>query len=545
MVNTLQVFQLFFSALTSKLNDIPAITSTLKRFYRDKFSETKTSPLDAKSVKKLEQIFVNLSLSKGTSNEKQEDISYERLITIATSETGITRIVIVGEAGVGKTTLLAKLAYDWSTGKHLQDIDLLFYIPLRETDVEMRLTDIVQMYIPRDIKCNMRIVDDHARANQGKVMFLLDGLDEYHGDIRNADPTNILTGIMRGEEFKRSPAIVTTRPWRAEQIISLIDIKLRYTRIAVKGFNKKDVKEYIGKFFGNDTSSTKSLIQLMTEDNLVAENMAPYPIFCCMLCNIWKDVSRRKVIETFRTFAQLLEEMIFSLKEHWLAKTTFREFRLRCDNSLKQIGKIAFDGLLNNQLVFTEQTFEDCMDAMTTCCEIGVLSSEKKFATISKGLKDRRLDVSFPHKLFQEYLAGLYLASLYLEDQPQFWRLVKDKVFPDYQNYRYLLYFTVAHGKEPGHAGRALTESICMEVKDKEFIADVSFEYQSELSTSPAVEYLRSNCSDFKLSERLQILHKHTWSGYMQAFAVSGRDMVRTKKSFVFLSIYFMKPTTL
>ena len=176
---------------------------------------------------------------------------------------------------------------------------------------------------------------------------------------------------------------------------------------------------------------------------------------------------------------------------------------------------------------------------------IGVLSSEKKFATISKGLKDRRLDVSFPHKLFQEYLAGIYLASLYLEDQPQFWRLVKDKVLPDYQNYRYLVYFTVAHGKEPGHAGRALTESICLEVKDKEFIADVSFEYQSELPTSPAVEFLRSNCSDFRLSERLQILHKHTWSGYMQAFAVSGRDMVRPKNATVFLSIYYMKPTTL
>ena len=500
------------------------ISADLKRLYIEKFSNTRTIPLDAKSVRKLEQIYVNLSLLKGTSREKQESIVYERVIDILANDPEKTRIAFIGEAGVGKTTLLAKIAYDWAMGNHLQDIDLLFFVPLREVDENTRFADIVHMYFACEVEETSKRVEDYARANQSRVMFLLDGLDEYVGDISIADPTDILIGIMRGDQFKRSPALITTRPWRAEQISSKIELNLRYMRIVVNGFNRNDVKEYIRKYFHDDSASAKSLTRLMTEDSLVAGNMAPYPIFCSMLCNIWAETSRQKELQTIETFAQLFEEMILSLREHWLAKTTFRDYEQRCSKCLKDIGKIAFEGLLNNKLTFTDQAFESCEDSMQTGCEIGVISSEKGFASSGKG-KDR-IDVSFPHKLFQEYMAGVYLDSLYIVDKAQFWRLVNNKVLPDYQQFRYLVYFAVAKGKEDGHCGKPLMESICEEIQDEEFIADVALECQKDSSRSPAVEVFRKNCTNLKLSERIQILHKHTWSGFQHIFGLCSGDVV-------------------
>ena len=68
------------------------------------------------------------------------------------------------------------------------------------------------------------------------------------------------------------------------------------------------------------------------------------------------------------------------------------------------------------------------MDAMHTGCEVGVLSSKKKFAhsdTRQKYGTEHISEVSFPHKLMQEYLAGYYLASMYRENPKEFEKLLK------------------------------------------------------------------------------------------------------------------------
>ena len=505
---------------------MPTISAALKRLYRQIFSKTKTSPLDAKSLKKLDEIYVNLSLLKDTNNEKHHDMSYEQIFQILADTETITRLVFLGEAGVGKTTFLSKIAYDWAVGKHLVDIELLFFVPLREIQQTMPLGDILQRYASRGMDFDSKRVEEYVRGNQRKVLLLLDGLDEYSEDIRHENLANALIGIIRGDKLKNTPVFITTRPWRAEQITSTPKIRLRYSRIVVRGFQKKDVKEYINKYFQNHRDSAKGLIKLMTGDSLIATNMAPYPIFCCMLCNMWKEEFKRGRIQILETFSQLFEEMISSLIEHWLSKNSFRDYRRRCNDSFKQVGRVAFEGLLINKLTFTDDNFEGNTEAMKTGCEVGVLSAENRFEQIDHESKHPKINVSFPHKLFQEYLAGIYLASLYLAEPTQFWKYVNDRVLPRYQEFRYLLYFTTAHGKEPGHAGKALMDAICEQVDNEEFIADIVFEFHSELALTPAAKVFRQRCTQLKLSQRLQLLEKHTWSGYMYILAYCGRETV-------------------
>ena len=95
------------------------------------------------------------------------------------------------------------------------------------------------------------------RGNQKKVMLLLDGLDEYSGDITQEDPADALIGIMRGDALQQVPVIVTTRPWRAEHITSVDSINKQYDRVLVEGFKEEDVKVYITKFFEQDSESAE------------------------------------------------------------------------------------------------------------------------------------------------------------------------------------------------------------------------------------------------------------------------------------------------
>ena len=572
------VFILIDTTLTS--DEVRKLREDLKQFYRNIFDEIKTSPLDDKSGKKLEQIYVNLILIKDntdtnrnpidrpTSRDNSNDadaknvetvslmsdstyestetdssssddmnternIDYSKIFEILKDKHGKSRMAFLGDAGVGKTTLLVKIAYDWAMGHHLSEIELLFFVPLRAIQTCAHIGDITKACIPSTFPINSRAVDNYIRANQSKVMFLLDGLDEYHGDIKKANPVDVLIGVMRGDDLQKAPVLVTTRPWRADQITSIKRINKRYTRVVVEGFKKDDVKVYISKFFNSDSESSDSLIYLMTEDSLVAETMAPYPIFCCMLCHIWTEKSRREAILKLQTFSQLFNEMIDSLVQQWLSKDKYNNFRKCADDNLRQIGKIAYEGLLTKQLIFTELEFMKSPDSMRIGCEIGVLSSEKGFLAQQVEQNPEHRNVSFPHKLFQEYLSGLYLASMYDVDPTKFAEILKSTILSNYKQFRYLLYFTAAHGNRLGTDGKALMESLCTEIKLKlrdSFIVDVAFECHDKAAIIPVIELfnrmevvklcLGSMCGFIDLSS------KYTRSGYMYTWAVCGRNLV-------------------
>ena len=151
---------------------------------------------------------------------------------------------------------------------------------------------------------------------------------------------------------------------------------------------------------------------------------------------------------------------------------------------------------------------------MDTTCELGVLSSEQRFNPIVTGTGEAQAQICFAHKLFQEYLGGVYLSSLYIVDQPLFWRTIKEDIIGNYQKFRYLLYFTAAHGKDPGFAGRPLMQHICKAIHEQEFLVDVAFECHDEQAISPIVKHFQENCTHLALSTRVQVLHKHTWSGW-------------------------------
>ena len=500
--------------------EIEEYRKALQQLYRNTFSHT-TFPCYPKSRKQIDLIYVRLVLL--TDSSDYEPVSLEQIFEVLRSNTGRRRMALLGEAGVGKTTLLSKIAYDWAVGSHLKEIELLFFVPLRQANTNISLSNIPKEYGPESTEKNYRKVTKYIRANPEKVMLLLDGLDEYKQNIKEGNDTDALVGIVRGDVLQYSPVIISTRPWRAEQITSVEYINMRYTRILVAGFQEDDVKNYISKFFDGNPSAA-SLIQRMTEDSLVAETVAPYPIFCSMLCHIWANEQRQKSIQRFQTFSQLFYEMIDSLKEQWYSKATikFKNNLQTAEYSFKTLGKVALNGCLTKQFIFAKTEFEEF--PYYVGCDIGVLSSNKRFIVKQADMISECANVSFSHKLFQEYLAALYLASIYKEDPAQFANILKSNILPHYKEFRYLLYFTASsHWKDIGDAGtRALLKLLCEEIDDNAFIMDVAFECHHVGDADAALKYLEKQTS---LS--INIDSKHTLSGYMYILAAHASNVVK------------------
>ena len=98
------------------------------------------------------------------------------------------------------------------TGVDFKDIALLFRIPLREAQRTNQFGIIVQKYLSDATIYGARL-DEYVRTHQSKVMLLLDGLDEFEGDITGVAENNVLAQIMGGDKFKECVVVMTTRPW--------------------------------------------------------------------------------------------------------------------------------------------------------------------------------------------------------------------------------------------------------------------------------------------------------------------------------------------
>ncbi|XP_030850912.1 uncharacterized protein LOC115928170 [Strongylocentrotus purpuratus] len=232
-----------------------------------------------------------------------------------------------------------------------------------------------------------------------------------------------------------------------------------------------------------------------------------------------------------QTFSQLFNQMIEFLVDHHLSKhipsSGIVEGKLgeHCSDirpHLIHIGCTVFQGLLERRLVFTEKEFQSYPESIDVGCKIGVLTREKKILP----MRDRRntpnsvvRSVQFPHKLFQEYLSGMYLASLYNSNRNEYDGLIA-YITPESTEYRYLLYFTSAQQKEVGLD--IVSHLIAFEPEyNEDFVVDVAYESQDQAVAKAVADHLSTTSrKTLKITEEMQA---HTVSG--NTFIMNHREV--------------------
>ncbi|XP_030843550.1 NACHT, LRR and PYD domains-containing protein 12-like [Strongylocentrotus purpuratus] len=512
--------------------DFMKLREQLKSRYRKKFGQIKTSPVNPESRTWLQHIYVSLVLMLGLEGEREKPIDYDGLFKFIKTDTPkgfVTRLAFIGEAGVGKSTLFAKIALDWAEGKILQEINLLFLESFREIKESEFFGDTVMSHFPDDLEVKGEWVDEYIRKNQRKVLILLDGLDEAQIDIKKPHRNDAIVSIVRGERFIDTPVVITTRPFGADQIKSIMAINDHYTFGKVKGFAKENMTAYIKNYFKDDSDSASTLINFIDKNQVVSEYMAPFPIFCSMLCSLWKTPSGRENFQTMETFSQLLKRLVFSLQEQYFSKPNdleegYESRIAKASESMKDISCIAFQGLLVKQLIFDEKALDSCKEAAMTACEVGILSKEIRPAPLQIRESQRKQfiqEFSFPHKLLQEYIASFYLASLFNEDRQEFNRILADTLLEDYKEFRYVLYFTAAHG---GEVGKSILEVLCKKVDDTEFIIQCAFECHNSEAIDPVRNLLKTEAT-LKLTSSLSN------AAFLFTLEPIGKEVVRRSSS--------------
>ena len=364
-------------------------------------SQVQIAPWDPNDTVHIDEVYTRLSWCREdkhpSGTEEQELGDYTDIFHGHKNYPNPKKIVVVGQGGIGKSTFSQKLAVDWAKGEKeaLKKFDLLLVIKLRDVGgmrnfKEMLVASgIVQSEECAQVESFVQYINEH----QERVLILFDGYDEYDRELAR-DVTSDVHKIITGKMLIGCHLVVTTRSQRVDEVK-----KYMHTQCKIKGFTREDLKKFASKYVGK--KEVLPFLKYLDKQKILG--MAKIPLLLLFLCLLWKE-RKAEPLPTSRT--QLYQEVVQCILDHCFAKVSPDNLKStdECSEALCKIGKIAFEALLQDSLVFdaAQLPSEVLSDDVV---HLGFLSTSKVQHRRSKMM------ASFLHKSMQEFLAAWYITK--------------------------------------------------------------------------------------------------------------------------------------
>ena len=479
--------------------------SQLRQYLKDGYKEK----LDVTLLPDWEQLHVSQIFSPsilvcdGAKQNKEEE-KYRKLGTYRdlfyNNDVLQKRVVLLGEAGAGKTTFSKHLTSVWcesSTLPQFADVSVLkqfhyfFYVSCRFANKKDSILDMITHQLFDDEK--MLKVAIHVLKNHPEDCFILiDGADEWEGSSSSATgKRGDIDGLPSMAGVADSVILITSRPWRFYALSKKTqDI---FMRIKINGI--KDIGELTYRILEQledpdpKQSSSKFLDQVIEKDMyelmkiplilLIAlrswvDDHSLHKSMCINYINMLQSFIRRakgqanwpeNKLHLIHDLNDLEVKWVLQLKELPELLSKYKNLQ-RYTGLFLQIGHLAFDLLLreNKQsLVFSKdvcKTYlgadEENDESINVCLALGILSKTK---TTMRGLMKME-SFAFCHKTFQEFFAALWLASKYENEKSKLFKCIKN--VDDLFDYEMLIIFLC--GIDP-RAGKQLWLDLAEDVQ--------------------------------------------------------------------------------
>ncbi|XP_038050706.1 NLR family CARD domain-containing protein 4-like isoform X2 [Patiria miniata] len=395
----------------------------LKSYYRGKGGFVKVLPWVGDDRKHITEIYTKLQLILGKDSVKLA--SYDDILQCKTKEGDpILIAVLTGLAGRGKTTLFDKMAYDWAVGSSqvLRKYKLVFLLKMYALEQSSDLVDAVfDKILAKDVSIERGALDMFIKNSPGSVLVLLDGFDELMTTSLCESSFGSILEILSGKVLRGCTVLVTTRPSHFDRLVSEELVQDPFTHVEVIGFSRKDVTEYVNKFYTAEPDKAKGLLKKIRSSGVLSA-LAASPMLLLLMCVLWREDCT-------------LPETMTCLYRNGVLYI-FKRKSLDSAKDMIEIGKVALHGLLSQDqsLSFKESDFKSIV--LERALKAGILTKQ----TDRKGLQTHNC-IQFFHKTFQEFYAAAYLQSLLKADPEKFHKILNEIMSKGARTFEYLLRF--------------------------------------------------------------------------------------------------------
>ena len=340
----------------------------------------------------------------------------------------VTRVVIEGEPGSGKTTFIKAVCRTWleKTKEQIQTIEqdeneelikttqqdendenvgnysILLAFILRQVTKEDDLIELIKSQFDFLSCPEIYAVLKKIETSPRKVCFMFDGFDE----LREFRKSQILDVITRKAEEKVI-GITTTRSQGISHLTNY-NAKAIQARVKLCGFNKEQIKKYISLYFHLKRDEISPVEVQIEEQNMWM--LASVPIRLQMMCFVWKTLKKQG-----RNMAELYKLLLLALLHHMEKREGLQELTPKedlCnkyeDTILLPTCKLAnrWDGHDNLIILFPFSTIKDIAgDNYEKVRDYGCLT---KYFPASP-MDDTRWN--FSHLSLQEYCVAKLIAK--------------------------------------------------------------------------------------------------------------------------------------
>ena len=391
----------------------------LKKKYRERLlqRELQWPPVSAKK-------FVNLQLVEAEKKEgfraglpqhgapsdniKHTPILHGDLFKVEEGKKPVRKLIVEGNAGIGKTTLCTMLTEEWANGEILTQFDCVLLLPLRERSVSTATT-LPQLFklLHSSERIRTSVIEELEEREEEGVLIIADGWDELDED--NRSDTSFLYNLLFGDILPFACVLLTSRP-SASALLHYLPTVDRL--VEVVGFNEENVKQYIESEFEKCPEKASSLIEQLENNPLIA-SVCSVPLNCAIVCNVWQTLDSTLPSTLTGLYAQIVLNVILrNLKKRNVLKSfvnlSFDSIPEDLQDMFWLTCKFAYECLSQDKIAFSEKEIAPLFSQVSEkLLSFGLLQCARSLLPVGQGLS-----FHFVHLTIQEFLAALHLVTL-------------------------------------------------------------------------------------------------------------------------------------
>ncbi|XP_075392462.1 protein NLRC5 isoform X2 [Tenrec ecaudatus] len=304
--------------------------------------------------------------------------------------------VVLGKAGMGKTTLAHWLCRKWAGGQ-LERFEALFLFEFRQLNQISGPLTLPQLLFDQGPRPESRadIVFQYLQEHASRVLLIFDGLDEALWTCpprKMEDPDaplpafTLFSGLCNGTLLPGCWVMATSRPGKLPECLPV-----EAARVHMWGFDRPRVEEYVGRFFrGQPLLQAAAMEEVRADGRLWS--MCAVPALCQVACkclhHLLPDVPPGQAATLLPTITQLFVQRVRPLSPH---------------KFLLGLSEVALQGLQAGKVVFLAGDISPSMLAF------GATHSLLTSFSVRTGPRGHQTGYAFAHLSLQEFLAALQL----------------------------------------------------------------------------------------------------------------------------------------
>ena len=363
------------------------------RPYMELAMKIEVAPWIRDYVTNMEELYSELTL------EKLNNMAYGReyktlekyILMFEYTSVPCKKILIKGDPGIGKTSLVKKIAWDWAKG-HFTNVSVVFFVYLKSVkpDETIEIAIIQQMPEYEGLYVTARKLESFIEHFGKECLLILDGLDE-HALGQNND----VLKIIRHQKYLWCNIILTSRPHSTRQIEQHFD-----TVVRVKGFTRNEARKF-ASYIVLDDNKVEQILDFNPAGNIRDILLSECPILLSFMCILVRE-NELDLRSRTMSHGEIYTRMIQCLYKKFCNRTNIEFEDEKFFNVITSLGKLALESLVSGNSLFkrtrvTKEVGEEVFD-------YGLLIGSEDL--INHLIAD--VLITFPHRSIQEFLGAFY-----------------------------------------------------------------------------------------------------------------------------------------